>query len=166
MCCGRPLPRHVLAVVLTNAEVDLVAGTAILSPDESSCRDSGYSENGLSSVDLPNVLDAQVLVSKSSTVPTTPTDEPGELEVARLNSALQSEAFQKLLGGQRDEFRRISVFEANQRHTLLANYQHSLEQLAVRLKTTQLEREQQVIQALPLRILKLTSRSICNKWNV
>jgi hypothetical protein len=165
MCCNRPLPRHVLGMVLTAAEVDLVTDTVIPSPDELSWRDSGYSENGMSSIELPNVTDTQMLMSEPSAMQASPTHVINEFEAARLESALQSDTFQDLLKEQRNQFQRVSVFEANQRQTLLTNYRHSLDRLATQLKTTQLEREQQVIHIPRRHTMTLTNYSTCNKLN-
>ncbi|KAF1975400.1 hypothetical protein BU23DRAFT_72921 [Bimuria novae-zelandiae CBS 107.79] len=148
-CCGRQLPRDVLGIVLTGAEVDLVTDNIIIpSPDEVSLRDSGYSENGISSVDLPHILDTQAFVAEPSTMLTTPTHELNEEETERLHSALQSETYQQLRAEQREQFQRISNFEANQRQALSANHQHSLEELTAQLEISKAEAAKQHAQQL------------------
>lgn len=161
-CCGQALPRDVLGIVLTNAEVDLVADNVLPSPDEVSLRDSGYSEDGMSSIDLPRILDTHVLVSEPSTMPVTPTHEIDDDDVARLASALESETFRQLKMEQREQYQRISVFEANQRRALAANQPPALERLATQLRLSKVEKAQEVSRQLlwlPSRVLTVPSMS-------
>ncbi|KAF2440251.1 hypothetical protein P171DRAFT_435081 [Karstenula rhodostoma CBS 690.94] len=147
-CCGQPMPREVLSIVLTSAEIDVVADNNLPSPDAASLRDSGYSENGLSNVDLAHALFTDVLVSEPSTIPATPTYEPSEADEARLSSALESETFQKLLAEQKEQFRRVSAFESHQRTALSANHQHRLKRLKAQLETSKIEKVKQHVQQL------------------
>ncbi|KAL5384120.1 hypothetical protein DPSP01_005594 [Paraphaeosphaeria sporulosa] len=147
-CCGQLIPREVLSIVLTSAEIDLVTDNNLPSPKAASLRDSGYSENGISNVDLSNALYTDVLVSEPSTVSATPTYEPSEMDEARLSSALESETFQNLLAEQKEQFRRVSVFESNQRAALSANHQRRLKRLTAQLETSKIEKAKQHIQQL------------------
>ncbi|KAL5377406.1 hypothetical protein PMIN06_010082 [Paraphaeosphaeria minitans] len=147
-CCGQRIPRKVLSTVLTSAEIHLVTDDDPPSPEAVSLRDSGYSENGLLNVDLSEALYTDVLVSEPSTVPATPTYEPSEMDEARLSSALESETFQNLLAEQKEQFRRVSAFESNQRTALAANHQHCLERLTAQLAASKIEKPKQHIQQL------------------
>jgi hypothetical protein len=143
-CCGQPIPREVLSIVLSSTEIDLVADSNLPSPDATSLRDSGYSENGLSNMDLSHALYTDVLVSEPSTVPATPIYEPSEEDEARLSSAVESDTFQKLTAEQNEQFRRVSAFESNQRTALLANHQRGMKRLKAQLETSKVEKAKQV----------------------
>lgn len=133
-----------LSTVLTSSEIDLVAESNLPSPDAASLRDSGYSENGLSNVDLSNALYTDTLVNEPSPVPATPTYEPSEADEARLSAALESETFQNLKMEQKEQFRQVSAFESCQRTALSANHKHRLECLKAQLETSNIEKTKQV----------------------
>ncbi|KAJ4357344.1 uncharacterized protein N0V89_001919 [Didymosphaeria variabile] len=105
-------------------------------------------ENGLSNVDLPHALFTDVFVSEPSTLPATPTHEPNDEDEARLRSALESETFQNLRVEQKEQFRRVSAFESNQRKALSANHRHILERLEAELEASKIEKAKQHVQQL------------------
>lgn len=133
-----------LSIVLTGDEIDLIIEEHLPSPDTPSLRDSGYSEHGLSNLDLSNALFTDIIVSEPSTLPATPTYEPTEADEARLSLALASETFQNLVAEREEQFRRVSAFESYQRTALLANHQHHLKRLKARLETSKIEKAKQV----------------------
>ncbi|KAL1612095.1 hypothetical protein SLS60_000318 [Paraconiothyrium brasiliense] len=110
------------------------------------------SENGLSNVDLPHALYTDVLVSEPSTVPATPTHELNEEDEARFRSALGSETFQKLRVEQKEQIRRVSAFESNQRTALSANHRHTLERLKAALESSKIEKAKQVRHGIEVQI--------------
>ncbi|KAJ4286074.1 hypothetical protein N0V90_013423 [Kalmusia sp. IMI 367209] len=130
------------------SEVDLVTENFSSSPHAASLRDSGYSENGMSSIDLPHALDTHTPVMESSTVLATPSYGTNEEEEARLSVALASEAFQKLKVEQSEQLERVSVFEGSQRKALFAHFQCLLERLAVQLEHSKTEKTKQHVQQL------------------
>lgn len=142
-CCGYPLPRHVLAIVLTNVEVDPAADRLLSSPVPVSWRDSGYGEDGMSSTYLPHIRNTQHFRSQSALSPT-PTMELDEEEALKLKSALSSEAFRVLSTSQREQFQRISASETNQRRALLLNHQSSLDRLIPLFESSKTEKQHQV----------------------
>lgn len=143
-CCGQPLPRHVLALVLTDPEVDLVINSSLPSPDATSLRDSGYGDTEVLSVDLALTLDACSLVTEPPTAPITPNCELSQEEEAKLTAALQSSSYKKLKAEQKEQFRRVAAFEANQRKGLWTNHQRSLDQSARTLQVSKTEKTKQV----------------------
>lgn len=144
-CCGKPLPRSVLEIVLTKEEVDIVAPSGQQSPTPSSLRDSGYSEDGVLSLDLPHALDARSHPTGSFvTTPDTPSREVTREDEERLNQALANEAFKTLNVQQKELFQRVSLFESNQRKALSAYHQWSLKRLTSQFETNKAEKTKQV----------------------
>ncbi|KAF2270957.1 hypothetical protein CC78DRAFT_484591 [Lojkania enalia] len=142
-CCGKPLPRAVLATVLTEDETDLVTADALRRPDYSSHRDSGYGEEGMSPIDR-----ARPKYSRSPPTVPFPSAPNTSRDMARetpenLNMALIDKAFITLRAERRKQFQGISSFESNQRKALSAFHQWSLGRLASRLETTREQRTKQ-----------------------
>ncbi|KAF2003817.1 hypothetical protein P154DRAFT_519736 [Amniculicola lignicola CBS 123094] len=139
-CCGQPIPRAVLELVLTKEEVDLVTGT-VRSPVLSQ-RDSGYSEDGVvSSIDLSQ---SSFTHSQPSlpfvTAPATPNrSTPDDM----LNQALANEAFKSLQAQQREHFQHISTFESNQRKALSAHHDRIVRHLTTQFEAEKAEKAQQ-----------------------
>ncbi|KAH7127132.1 hypothetical protein B0J11DRAFT_295742 [Dendryphion nanum] len=120
-CCGKPLPRAVLATVLTKREVDVVTLAALPSPDIASLQHSGCSEDGMSQVDILPALHAHAHAQTpgSSTIAQTASSQDiGPMDEERLNLALANEAFKILKTQQKEQFERVSRFEACQRRAL------------------------------------------------
>ncbi|KAF2653573.1 hypothetical protein K491DRAFT_780242 [Lophiostoma macrostomum CBS 122681] len=144
-CCGIPLPRSVLETVLTKDEAEIVASTPLQSPTFSSLRDSGYSEDGGSSIDLPN--DLEVHSSPIGTFVAVPGSTP-RIEEEALFPALANEAFNVLKAQQKEQFQRISLFEANQRRALSAFHQWALKRLTSKLEANKEDRTKRHIHEL------------------
>lgn len=156
-CCGQPLPREVLELVLTAEEVDIVTNSAFQSPDLRSLRDSGYSEDGMSSIDLPHALDARPPPAEPLVdVPNLSEPAAGCDDEKDLDAALANEAFKSLKAEQREQFLRVSLFEATQRKALSAHHQWALKRLALRLETTRAEKAKQVGTCTPITSHQLT----------
>ncbi|KAF1842353.1 uncharacterized protein K460DRAFT_358972 [Cucurbitaria berberidis CBS 394.84] len=138
-CCGKALPRTVLEEVLTKAETDLVLTGEMQSPDVGSPRDSGYCEDGMSSVDLPRPL------GDTSTTPVTPNTpvQRSRHEAINIDSALANEAFKSFKVQQKEQFDRVAAFECNQRKALSAHYQCSLKWLTLQHETSKGDRMEQ-----------------------
>jgi hypothetical protein len=130
-CCGIPLTRSVLETVLSRDEAEIIASSPLQSPTFSSLRDSGYSEDGASSVDLPGTFKAHS--HPMETFVATPSGTP-RIEEEALIPALANEAFNVLKAQQKEQFQRISLFEANQRRALSAFHQWTRKRLTSRLE--------------------------------
>ncbi|KAF2110232.1 hypothetical protein BDV96DRAFT_651373 [Lophiotrema nucula] len=143
-CCGKPLPRSVLEMVLSKEETDLVAADSFQRPVYNTQRDSGYSEQAMSCVDLPIRPKARSPPAQSFvTAPVTPCRDFAREDEETLNRALASEAFATLKNQQRAQFLRVSQFESNQRKALAAYHQWSLRKLASRFETTRANKPKQ-----------------------
>ncbi|XPS71484.1 hypothetical protein M3J09_003670 [Ascochyta lentis] len=140
-CCGIALPRATLEVVLTKEETDLVMGGAARSPELSSLRDSGYSENGMSSIDLPRPAQKTSLPTLSKSVPNTPPQRVS-LQLLNGNSSLANEALRSFKSQQKEQLERVAVFENNQRKALSAHHQCSLKRLAAQHENNKDERKE------------------------
>ncbi|KAF2856914.1 hypothetical protein T440DRAFT_494674 [Plenodomus tracheiphilus IPT5] len=128
-CCDVALPRTVLEAVLSTEETDFViSGDGLRSPDLGSLPDSGYSENGMSSIELPRP-------SRCSAVPATPpamlNAPPRRMRHQEISVevALANEAFTSFKAQQKEQFERVATFECNQRKALSAHHRQSLKRL-------------------------------------
>ncbi|KAF2643391.1 hypothetical protein P280DRAFT_251744 [Massarina eburnea CBS 473.64] len=137
-CCGKPLPQDVLQMIMPNEDLHVVGNNALPSPDVGSLRDSGYSEDGVSSIELPR-LDTEPF----STTPTLARRDTPQIDEVSFDSALAREAFKSLRAEQREQFQRVTLFESNQRKALAAHHQWSLRRLASQLESTKAERIRQ-----------------------
>lgn len=146
-CCGLPLPRATLEVVLTKEETDRVLEGAVQSPELSSLRDSGYSENGMSSIDLPRPAQAPLPITSKS-VPNTPPRRVS-LQLPNGNSSLANEALKSFKSQQKEQLERVAAFESNQRKALSAHHQLSLKRLAAQHENNKDERKEQVSEVAP-----------------
>ena len=144
-CCGKPLPRPVLEMVLTKEETDLVAMDSFPRPVYNTQRDSGYSEQAMSCIDLPVRPKARSPPAQSSlTAPATPCQDLAREDEETLNLALANEAFATLKNQQRSQLLRVSQFESNQRKAIAAYHQWSLKRLASRFEITKANKPKQV----------------------
>ncbi|KAF1958947.1 hypothetical protein CC80DRAFT_407837 [Byssothecium circinans] len=134
-CCGKPLPKEVLQTVLTREEADLVKNTVLPSPDAGSLRDSGYSEDGVSSMELPR-LDTEIY----SIVPLTVNQDLPQIDEDSFDSKLAKEAFKSLKEEQREQFHRVALFESNQRKALDAHHRWILQRLEAQYISTKSDR--------------------------
>ncbi|KAF2795512.1 hypothetical protein K505DRAFT_273099 [Melanomma pulvis-pyrius CBS 109.77] len=143
-CCGTLLPRSMLETVLSKEEADVVMAVPVELPPFSSQRDSGYGEDGISSVDLPHVLDIRSHpIGSFITAPDTSSRDIGHEDEQNLNLALANEAFISLRAQQKEQFERVSSFEANQRKALSAYHQWTLKRLSTKLEKSQAEKTKQ-----------------------
>lgn len=134
-----------LETVLTKEEADVVMAVPVELPPFSSLRDSGYGEDGISSVDLPHVLDTRSHPIGSFIIaPDTSSRDIGREDEQNLNLALANEAFISLRAQQKEQFERVSSFEANQRKALSAYHQWTLKRLSTKLEKSQAEKTKQV----------------------
>ncbi|KAF1365794.1 hypothetical protein EJ07DRAFT_93915 [Lizonia empirigonia] len=140
-CCGIALPRATLQVVLTKEETDLVLDGAVRSPELNSLRDSGYSENGMSSIDLPRPAHKTPLPSSSKSVPNTPPRRIS-IQLPLGNPSLANEASKSFMLQQKEQLERVAAFESNQRKALLVHHQCSLKRLAEQHENSKDERKE------------------------
>ncbi|KAF2703863.1 hypothetical protein K504DRAFT_462933 [Pleomassaria siparia CBS 279.74] len=139
-CCGTPLPRSVLETVLTKEETDNVTAAPVEFPLFSSLRDSGYSEDGLCSVDLSQAL-SKLSHSNGSfvTAPDSPSQALILADKELLEMAFADKAFTTLRAQQKEQFQRVSIFESNQRTSLAAYHQWALKRLLSKLEENKVE---------------------------
>jgi hypothetical protein len=138
-CCGIPLPRTTLESVLTPEEVDRVLGGAVQSPEIGSLRDSGYSESGMSSIELSRSLKRTSLSTASKSTSSTPLRRSSGGE-----SPSAEEGWISFRAQQKEQFRRVAAFECNQHKALSAHHQFSLRRLAEQHESSKKERKEQV----------------------
>jgi hypothetical protein len=138
-CCGIPLPRTTLESVLTPEEVNRVLGGAVQSPEIGSLRDSGYSESGMSSIELSRSLKRASLSTASKSTSSTPLRRGSGIE-----SPSGGEGWTGFRAQQKDQFRRVAAFECNQHKALSAHHQFSLRRLAEQHESSKKERKEQV----------------------
>lgn len=153
-CCGVPLPRAILETVLTKEESDRVLEGAVQSPELDSLRDSGYSENGMSSIDLPRP--AQIsLPAVSKSMPNTPPRRTS-LQLPNGNPVLANAALKSFKAQQKEQFERVAAFEHNQRKALQAHHECSLKRLAAQHQNSRDERREHVSNVTPHHCTHLT----------
>jgi hypothetical protein len=151
-CCNIPLPRDTLEVVLTKEETDRVLEGAVRSPELSSLRDSGYSENGMSSIELPRPAHKTPLPPASKSMPNTP---PRRISVHVSTGSLANEALKSFKAQQKEELERVSAFESKQRNDLKAHQRCSLKQLASQHENNKDERKEQVSEVAPRNVTQI-----------
>ncbi|KAF2467192.1 uncharacterized protein BDR25DRAFT_69500 [Lindgomyces ingoldianus] len=145
-CCGKALPRSILETVLSKEETDIVMADDLQSPVAvyDLQQDSGYSEDGMSSIDLPHSPGTQSHPTGSFvTTPGTPNRELTQEGEDFLTSVLADETFKSLRAQQKEQFRRVAAFESTQRKALSTYHQWTLTRLASQLETTKSERMKQ-----------------------
>jgi hypothetical protein len=125
------LTRAALETVLVTGEVKIETDSLLQSPSSRSLRDSGYSEDGMSTIELSGPLDADA--SRRSSF-ATPIPEICLGDDHGLSLALANEAFKSMKVEQRQQFQRVSLFELNQRKALSAYHQWSLKRLLLELE--------------------------------
>ena len=134
------MPRAVLETVLSKEETDIVTAEKIELPMFDSVRDYGYGEEGLASIDLPRPLSKRSHATEFFIA--APDASRKDEEV--LNRALANEAFRSLRTQQKQQFERISAFEANQRKALSAYHQWTLKRLSSEVQKAKAEKPKQV----------------------
>ena len=142
-CCGIPLPRDILEVVLTKEETDQVLEGAVRSPELSSLRDSGYSENGMSSIELPRPSQKRQSLITSKSMPNTPPRRVS-IQLPNGNTPRATEALSSFRDQQSEQLERVAAFESNQRKALQAHHQCSLNRLAAQHENNKDKRREQV----------------------
>ncbi|KAF2997450.1 hypothetical protein E8E13_006438 [Curvularia kusanoi] len=149
-CCGIPLPRDTLELVLTKEETDQVLEGAVQSPELSSLRDSGYSENGMSSIDLPRPDRKSSLPTTSKSVPNTPPRRASLQHPYNNNgiTSLMTEALNSFRDQQKEQFERVAAFESNQRKALQAHHRISLKRFEAQHENNKDEQREQHIAEL------------------
>lgn len=120
----------------------MVGATSLPSPDTGSIPDSGYSENGMSLVDLPQSSPSSVVAPAVLCSQITHARRTRHQEIS-VDLALAQEAFKSIKEQQKEEFERVSLFECNQRKALLAHHQRTLRQLTAQHKASREEQEEQ-----------------------
>ncbi|KAF2681300.1 hypothetical protein K458DRAFT_392090 [Lentithecium fluviatile CBS 122367] len=132
--------RPTLRAGLTNEEIDSATNSALQSPGLLSLRDSGYSEDGVSPIELSHALDGNKGRQDSfpSLIP-----EMSHKDERDVHLALANEAFKSLKSEQRQQFQRVSLFESNQRKALSSYLQWSLKRLTDQLETSKAEKMKQ-----------------------
>lgn len=153
-CCGIPLPRATLEIVLTKEETDLVLNGTVQSPELSSLRDSGYSENGMSSIDLPRPAQKVPLSTVSKSMPNTPPRRIS-FQLPCSNSSLANEASASFEAQQKEQLERVAAFESNQRKALLAHQQCSLKRLTAQHENNKDERKEHVSEVTPRNVTQV-----------
>jgi hypothetical protein len=141
-----------LDTLVTTDELVSVTRSALTSSASQSLRDSGYSEDGISTVDLSHALDHDKAQPTSLATPVLETcwqDEHG------FHMALANEAFKSMMAEQRQQLQRVSKFESDQRKALLSHHQWSLKRLRTQWKTTKAKRKKQV--SLPMLLRRIRS---------
>jgi len=151
-CCNIPLPRDTLEVILTKEETDRVLDGAVRSPELSSLRDSGYSENGMSSIELPRPAHKTPLPAASKSMPNTP---PRRISVHVPAGSLANEALKSFKAQQKEEMERVSAFESKQRKDLKAHQRCSLKQLTSQHENNKDDRKEQVSEVAPRNVTQL-----------
>ncbi|KAL1656728.1 hypothetical protein SLS61_000524 [Didymella pomorum] len=141
-CCNIPLPRATLEVVLTKEETDRVLKGAVKSPELSSLRDSGYSDNGMSSIELPRPVQKTLLPAASKSMPNAPLRR---ISVHVPTGSLADEALKSFKAQQKEELERVSAFESKQWKAFKAHQRCSLKQLASQHENNKDERKEQHI---------------------
>jgi hypothetical protein len=141
-----------LDTILINDETDSATDSALTSPESRSLRDSGYSEDGISTVDLSHTLDADK--TRQTSFPTSIPETNYEDE-RDLNQALANEAFKSMMAEQMQQFQRVSLFESNQRKALFAYHQWLLKRLCSRLESSKAEKVKQVSCCTPISHISL-----------
>ncbi|KAF2192572.1 hypothetical protein K469DRAFT_717123 [Zopfia rhizophila CBS 207.26] len=143
-CCGKPLPRSVLETVLTKQETDIVMNDSLQLQAYSPLQDSGYSEDGVTDIDLSGSLASPSHPTGSLVAaPDTASRDMAHEDEECLNSVLANEVFKGLRAQQKEQFRRVALFESNQRKALLAYHQWSLKRLALQRDTNKAEKTRQ-----------------------
>lgn len=120
----------------------MLNGIGLQSPDFNSLPDSGYSENGMSSIELPRSTPTSPITPTSKvTLPSVRRARHQELNV---DLALANEAFTSFRIQQKEQFERVAMFECHQRKALSAHHQCSLKRLTSQHKISRDERIEQV----------------------
>jgi hypothetical protein len=141
-CCGIPLPREILEVVMATDEAELVAHRALPSPGGETIRDSGYCEGGVSAIELPRPLTSG---SESATAKSiAPITSRRRYEAISIDSALAKEAFKSFQAQEKEQLEHVSAFESNQRKAMAAHHTSSLKRLAALHEASEDEKKQQV----------------------
>jgi hypothetical protein len=149
--CVASLTRAALETVLVTGEAEKVPDSLPQSPALRSLRDSGYSEDGISTIEFSEALDAESSRQSSFTTPIPEIEDDVKV-------ALATEAFKSVKVEQRQQFQRVSLFESNQRKALSSYHRWSLERLSSKRETGKAEKAKQV----GLSTYHLTSTYLCS----
>jgi len=135
----------VLETVLSKEETDIVTAQKVELPMFSTLRDSGYGEKHLFSIDLPRASSKRSHATESFVIaPDVLCLNLSRKDEEILNRALANEAFRSLRAQQKQQFERISAFEANQRKALSAYHKWILKRLSSELEKAKAEKTKQV----------------------
>lgn len=129
--------------MLTKEETDQVLEGAVRSPELSSLRDSGYSENGMSSIELPRPSQKRQSLITSKSMPNTPPRRVS-IQLPNGNTPRATEALSSFRDQQSEQLERVAAFESNQRKALQAHHQCSLNRLAAQHENNKDKRREQV----------------------
>lgn len=139
--------------MLTKEETDRVLEGAVRSPELSSLRDSGYSENGMSTIDLPRPAQKVGLPAVSKSMPNTPPRRVS-LQLPSSNTSLAKEALKSFKEQQTEQLDRVAAFETKQRKALQAHHQCSLKRLAAQHENNKDERRENVSEVAPRNVVQ------------
>ncbi|KAI8937779.1 hypothetical protein NX059_005478 [Plenodomus lindquistii] len=147
-CCGIELPSTVLEGAMPKKQTHHpVVSEDVQTSDQSSLPDSGYSENSMSSVELPRSSKRLTMPATTPITLNAPPRRTRHQEIS-VDLALANEAFTSFKVQQREQFERVATFEYSQRKALSAYHQHSLRKLTVQHETSKQELIEQHTQDL------------------
>lgn len=147
-CCGIALPRATLESVLTQEKTDRIMEGIVQSPEPSSLRDSGYSENGMSSIDLPRPALTKSLPTSLELAPNI-LPRCMSLQLPSDYSSPADEAIKSFRAQQKEQLERVAAFENGQREALLVHHQRSLKRLVTKHESNKDERKEHVSEVTP-----------------
>lgn len=134
--------------MLTKEETDQALEGAVQSPELSSLRDSGYSENGMSSIELPRPSQKRLSLATSKSMPSTPPRRVS-IQLPNGNTSHATKALRDFSDLQSEQLERVAAFESNQRKALKTHHQCSLIRLAAEHEINKDERREQVSDVAP-----------------
>ena len=140
-CCGIPLPREALEVVLSKEEAELALNRIPTTPETTPTQEFGCSEKDAPSSGLPR--SSIPAPPAKSIVPQIPPNRR-RYEAISIDSALANEAFKSFRAQEKELFEQVSAFECNQQKALSTHHACSLKRLEVYHKATKEDKMDQV----------------------
>ncbi|KAF2488879.1 hypothetical protein BU16DRAFT_553641 [Lophium mytilinum] len=136
-CCGRPLPKPVLEMALTEAELDSLSKALPLLDETENGNPTKSSEHN--AIEVTRQVESPFSVSPDESGPPSPFEKTPE-ECARLDKAMEDDLFRTLRAQQTEQLKKIVSFEARQRQALLLFYEQSKSNLSSALAHSKVER--------------------------
>ncbi|KAH9868616.1 hypothetical protein J1614_007688 [Plenodomus biglobosus] len=147
-CCGIALPHALVEGIISKEEPDLpLSGDELQSPDLASLPGSGYSENSVSSIELPRSPKKSAAPIIAQAALKTAPRHTRHQEI-NIDLALAKEAFTSFRAQQKEQFERVAMFECSQWKALSVHHHHALKQLMAKQKASKEERIEQHAQDL------------------